>query len=125
MIYDINVPVIISKFKSHDLVKDRILNIIKNDTGTAIQTKRDNITKTDWLVDKSIPRNYVDILFDPLIEHLKESYKILDVIGFQIHNFWYQQYLENSYHNWHNHDSCHYANVYFLEMENASLGTEI
>ena len=88
MIYDINVPVIISKFKSHDLVKDRILNIIKNDTGTAIQTKRDNITKTDWLVDKSIPRNYVDILFDPLIEHLKESYKILDVIGFQIHNFW-------------------------------------
>ena len=30
MIYDINVPVIISKFKSHDLVKDRILNIIKN-----------------------------------------------------------------------------------------------
>jgi hypothetical protein len=125
MFYNINVPVIISKFKSHNLVKDRILNIIKNDAGTAIHTERDNITKTDWGVHKDIPKKYLDILFDPLSEHLKESYKTLDVTGFYIHNFWYQQYLENSYHDWHNHDSCHYANVYFLEMEDASLGTEI
>lgn len=125
MFYDMNVPVLISRFKSHNLVKDKILDIIKNDTGTANHTEGDSIARTDWFVHKDIPRKYIDILLDPLIDHLKESYKTLNVTGFNIHNFWYQQYLTNSYHGWHSHPSCHYTNIYFLEMENNSLSTEI
>jgi hypothetical protein len=125
MIEKIQVPVLLSSFKAHSSVKNDILKCIDNDNVNSIIEGDDYISKTDWNVPLENNRTYFQYLTTPLVEHLKEAYGTVGVTGFKIHNIWYQQYNENSMHDWHNHAECQYTNVYFLELNDSSLSTEI
>jgi hypothetical protein len=125
MISNINCPIIITPFKQHSILKNKLLLEIEKSAGNSIVDKEDNITRTDWNIDKSIPRTYLKILSQPLIEHLKKSYESIGMLGFEIHNFWYQQYVKDSTHAWHNHQAAQYTNIYYLELPNTAPKTEI
>lgn len=121
----VTLPILVTKFKQHTELKDRLLEAIKFSPGMALNTESDNISKTDWNLDPSVARPYLEIFTTPLVDHLKEAYLPFNSTGFQIHNFWFQQYKENSTHDWHVHQAAQYTNIYYLELPSRALRTQI
>jgi hypothetical protein len=114
----IECPIIISPFAQHKELKTKLLETIESSPGSSLisDSVDENIAKTDWHIDSSIPREYLNLIKNPIEDHLKKSYNTIGVRGFTIHNVWYQQYVKNSTHGWHNHENTHYTNVYYLEL---------
>ena len=121
----INAPVVVSKFEYHEQLKNHLLKMIDDSPGDQLVEKGDNISKTDWYIDISVDRPYLKDFVTPLINHLKKSYECLNIQSFEIHNFWYQQYYQNSKHSWHAHQAAQYTNVYYLELPVGAPKTEI
>ena len=42
-----------------------------------------------------------------------------------VQNIWYQQYNSNDEHDWHTHTGSHYTNIYFVELPDKDMKTEI
>ena len=125
MISSINCPIVISPFTQHLQLKTTLLELISNAPGNSLVAGDDNITKTDWNIDNTIPREYLNVITQPLLEHLQQSYQSIGMLGFEIHNFWYQQYSKESTHAWHNHQAAQYTNIYYLELPPTSPKTQI
>jgi len=124
-ILEIKSPLLISKFKPHDLLKNKLLELIEISPGDRLIDGNSDISKTDWNVPKNVPRDYLNIFEKPIIEHLKENYSKIGITDFNIHNFWFQQYTKNSNHVWHSHGNAHYTNVYYLELPEGTPRTEL
>ena len=117
-------PILVTKFKKHLELKEKLLKSIDQGPGSAVFDSFDSISKTDWNIGAEIHRPYLDILSTPLLDHLKEAYLPLNSSGFQIHNFWFQQYKENSTHDWHTHQASQFTNIYYLELPKTAPKTE-
>jgi len=114
-------PFIKQRFQRHDAVKDHLLLLIEqhNTTVTEYDT---HITNSDYF-DKDKMNHPYNLLASPLLlEHTRSIFNTDDVI---VNEVWFQQYLTNDTHTWHIHNSCHFTNVYFLELPDPAFKTEI
>lgn len=118
-------PILVTKFKQHWALKEKLLSSIESGPGVSLIDDVDSISKTDWNLTAETPRPYLEILTPHLVEHLKDSYKGFRSTGFQIHNFWFQQYKDNSTHNWHTHQAAQFTNIYYLELPKSAPRTQI
>lgn len=127
MIPNFNIPFFISPLKEHNLIKETVLSMINkmNIPGYGNDPEEVDITKCDWALPANYPRNYLHVVTKPLINHLLESCKNIQCTNVLVHNFWFQQYEQNSIHNWHTHHDCQWTSVYYLEMNDNSPKTEI
>ncbi len=126
MVYKtVELPILVTKFLKHSELKEKLLSAISNTAGDKLSLDNDDITKTDWNISATVHRPYLDIFTEPLVDHLKEAYAPFNSSGFQIHNFWYQQYNENSTHDWHTHQAAQYTNIYYLELPDNAPRTQI
>jgi hypothetical protein len=126
MVYKtVELPILVTKFKQHTGLKNQLLESIRLGPGMSLIDNHDNISKTDWNLSAEVKRPYLEILTAPLVEHLKEAYLPFNATGFQVHNFWFQQYKENSTHDWHVHQAAQYTNIYYLELPAGSPRTQI
>ena len=121
----VELPILVTKFKQHTALKKQLLESIRLGPGLSLIDNHDNISKTDWNLSADVVRPYLEILTAPLVEHLKEAYLPFNSTGFQVHNFWFQQYKENSTHDWHVHQAAQYTNIYYLELPAGSPRTQI
>ena len=77
------------------------------------------INRLDW--DNSTDyknRPWVNFVYDLMVSKLNtmvDEHLGLNQIKFS--NLWFQQYIENNFHNWHIHD-CNFTGVYYVEMAN-------
>ena len=117
----------ITKFKDHELVKEKLLKAID----TAKFMHLDNpladcdITKTDWIHSEDFTtRPWVSIFKDHFLDHLDDVYGSMGYSKYHIHQLWFQQYSTlNSRHCWHAH-GCNFTNVYYLELPEGSPKTQ-
>ena len=113
---------LITPFENHKIVKDDILKILDSDPGRAINNNRDKISKCDYSA-KEFTSLYVNKLIPFLMPCLTKIYKYLEHDDAILDNMWYQQYTHNDNHNWHQHRSSSWANVYYLELPIECPGT--
>lgn len=111
--------------KTHGKSKIKLLKLI--DELPKINLKPDeteSLNHTDWYLPPETPRLYWSF-FNKLLHdwriHMCYKTKSKKCI---IHNYWFQQYLKNDHHNWHNHSACQFSSVYFLELPKSSLATQ-
>jgi hypothetical protein len=125
--FKINTPVIVSKFKLHDSIKHKTLSLIDSftDAQEKIFDNTDSITKTDWNSNEDIEKDYQSYIKPYLINHTAELFKNYNSLGIRFGNLWFQQYDCNNKHDWHIHGLCHFTNVYFLELGDLEIKTEI
>jgi hypothetical protein len=88
----VELPILVTKFKQHTELKNQLLESIRLGPGLSLIDDHDNISKTDWNLSADAVRPYLEILTAPLVEHLKDAYLPFNSTGFQVHNFWFQQY---------------------------------
>ena len=131
--------VYIDNVKSHYYIKNTLLDLIDEcpgaplmyDDGAKNALNRRGVTKTDWQIKKDVHRKYWDYFFAHIEPYLHNMSLRLDKAGFQILNFWFQQYEKGSEHNWHIHYDNNkgkeeiktYGGIYFLELPD-NQGTE-
>jgi hypothetical protein len=122
----IDCPYAISKFEEHENLKNIILHSIDDMNCNSVENdKYENITNTDWNISSDIERKYWKILHPFLTHHMKSVYEKLGFSQFKYMNYWFQQYYKNNYHNWHVHDGCNWTNVYYVELPNDEIKTNI
>jgi len=126
-IREINVtsPVIISTLSDHTKIKEKILNLIEKNSSKSSVGMGEMISNTDWGSSEDNSREYLDIAMPILIEHIADIFKRYNTSAIKLGNVWFQQYKENDLHDWHVHGLCHFTIIYFLELPDASIKTEI
>ncbi|MDB4343038.1 2OG-Fe(II) oxygenase family protein [bacterium] len=89
-------------------------------------TNGDNISNTDWKDNGNKDREWIhyfkDNVFNQIQNHLLDDRLATKVT---IHNIWFQQYEQNDYHGWHTHTNTQFTNVYYVELPDVSMKTEI
>jgi len=118
----------------HSQYKDKLLELIKNLTDDDrtnhrayhITTKDPLVvSKTDWDLPKDFKREYLDLFYTIVSPYMKKMSIFFKKSDWTITNAWFLQYTRTCFHSWHNHDSCMYSNIYFLELPNPKHKTEL
>ena len=108
----------------HQYIKPMILKEIDNFTIKHIKNKEDSITKTDWQINKYVPRTYFKYLDTFIQTTYFDFIKSIGASQLKINNIWFQKYQINDTHNWHCHPGTHFSNIYYLELPENTLKTE-
>jgi hypothetical protein len=66
--------------------------------------------------------DYFIKIINPYIKQIAYQLNFNSLI---IDNCWFQQYGKSNAHLWHTHPKSNFTNVYFVELPDKSLGTEI
>jgi hypothetical protein len=124
--FKIDCPYVISSFSNHKEIKQQLLNLI--DTADFESVKFENvetdISKTDWQLAQEINREWLQLILNPLVDHMKTVYSHMGYDSLLIKDVWFQQYLNKSEHGWHVHSS-NFTNIYYLEMPEGTPKTQI
>lgn len=122
----IGLPYVVSALSDHNHIKNDLLNHFSNiDLPTEIPEQKVIISNTDWYQDRWNKEKCWYQFFKPfLFSYLDSLILELGYDRYTLKEIWFQQYCQNSEHNWHVHDGCNFANVYYLELDKDSPATE-
>ena len=122
MIEIIQAPLFINKIEKHEEHKIELLRLIEQSPQGAFRS----ISTTDWDLDRDGNDGYLSYFHNSVIRDTMCSIqKVLNSSSWDIRTAWFQQYEENSTHNWHSHSGCNFTNCYFLELPDSEYKTEI
>lgn len=116
---------IVNKIKEHKDIKNKLLDLIAKIPTNNFITKRENILHTDWNLPKDYKRDYLDFFYQIIAPYMEDITKHLYCSNWYIRNGWFQQYKKNNEHSWHNHCEANYSNIYYLEMPDKNMRTEL
>jgi hypothetical protein len=129
LIEDAGIPILVNRVENHAEIKPILLDLIDkmpNIEVTSSTTEHDKISKSDYDVPKEVCREYWKVIepiaYNVVCKSLFEKFKYQEV---EIDNYWFQQYNQSDTHGWHVHGRCHWINVYFIELPNESVKTQI
>jgi len=113
-----------TKINDHKKINKNLLKLISKIKNPLID-KNDAISNTDWSLSKDYKREYLDYFYKIIDPYMKELALKLHSKNWTIHNGWFQQYKKSDTHAWHTHGGSNFTNVYFIELPDKSLGTEV
>jgi len=119
----VNIPIYVDRFYMHDELKDQLLDSLSCAEADEERID-DSITKTDWNINLplGVPQ-YQQLLLPHILAQAQQTFNRGSAL--QLTDMWFQQYHKGDTHGWHVHDSCHWANVYFLELPSSDMKTQI
>tara|TARA_R110002020_G_scaffold140585_2_gene312240 strand:- start:1 stop:546 length:546 start_codon:yes stop_codon:yes gene_type:complete len=115
----------VHKVKEHKKHKKELFNLINKTPKKELYEAGQAISKTDWDVKGDIKREYIEVLYKMLSPYLIETAKFFNAENTRINKAWFQQYVKNDYHNWHTHPQCNFTSIYYLELKDSNIKTEI
>ena len=121
----LNTCAFVMKVAEHDWFKDYMLGYIKNQPTTKLVVGKDDITNTDWNDSYDTNREYARKFISIIQPYLTQIIKELGLSSIQIQNIWYQQYSKDSTHYWHVHAGATWSAVYYIELPDTSIKTEL
>jgi len=111
-----------TKFESFNTIKSFLLSHIEK--AYSKEQNETPITRLDWDEGRDMNRPWVKYIAPLLHYNLTKLIRTRHPSFLEIDKIWYQQYHENSYHDWHVH-SHHYTGVFYLEFPKGSPKTEL
>lgn len=124
-IFNFDAPCIVKPFLKHEDLKDSVLDYIEHDMSKRRLTTETMDIHSDWGTYGTGKKNYWKVLSDDINEYMSTvTIEDLGYQGFELSNFWYQQYTKGGKHGWHVHLNCMYTSVYYLEFPEGSPPTE-
>ena len=109
-----------SKVENHREIKEKLLQQINLIPQNPLFGNGQNIIHTDWNLPSTMHREYKDLFFKTVNNHLINMCHTLGVNHYYIGNYWFQKYGQGGKHSWHTHPESNYSNVYFLECPRGS-----
>jgi hypothetical protein len=116
---------IINKINNYKEINKNLLDLIDKISINSLKEDFSSICNTDWNLPKNLKREYLEYFFVILKPYLQKICYQLNCRKIEINNAWFQQYTKNDLHQWHTHPKTNFTNIYFVELPNKSLATEI
>jgi hypothetical protein len=118
--------IIINKINNYKEINKNLLDLInKIPRNPLIEDLNSTISHTDFNLPQNFKREYLEYFFEIIKPYFEEICYKLNSKKIKINNAWFQQYTKNNFHKWHTHPKTNFTNVYFVELPNKSLSTEI
>jgi hypothetical protein len=111
-------------FDKHQIVKNKLLDLIEKTPYININDNSDSISKTDYFIT-NYKKEYISFIQPYLKEFMKESLTKFKLNGFEMDKIWFQQYHKNDNHKWHTHKYTNLVCVYYVELAESHHKTEI
>jgi len=122
--YNLNSFYIITELKEHFDNKMKLLSLINSTKSDSIKENNDFVTKTDWQF-KDEKRVYVEEFYKIIQPYMDQMAKKLNCNEWDINTIWFQLYNKKSKHDWHVHTNTNYTNIYYLNLPNNTLKTQL
>ena len=113
--------------KNFDKHKKNLIDLIYKIPQNPLKT----ISHTDWNLPETMRREYVEyIINQKIIEDYLDNFRVwlnpVDCpIDFKIKKLWFQIYKKNDHHPYHTHGETNFSGVFYINLPNISLKTEI
>jgi hypothetical protein len=117
--------IFITKINDFKKINKKLLKLIKEIKPPLLIPKDEFISNTDWYLPKDHERKYLDYFYETINPYMGDLALKLHSKKCSIQNGWFQQYKKSAFHGWHTHPKCNFTNVYFVELPDKSLATEI
>ncbi|MDB4342519.1 2OG-Fe(II) oxygenase family protein [bacterium] len=117
-----NIQVFKQKIENYKEINEKLLNWFEEVPQKNFGTDY-NVSKTDFKTSEDMNRPYVKYLVNEFTPYINKIGEVLRTEKCAIPNLWFQQYLQNDSHSWHNHGEVNWVNIYFVELPE-TLGTE-
>ena len=118
----------VGALNSHNSIKDKLLELIKEAEVTEIKTNddyyTDSVTRLDWHKNNDSDRPWVEYFSPYFGEYLNQELKERNMKEVDVTEIWFQQYFRNDTHGWHVHGE-NYTGVYYLEMPESTPKTQM
>lgn len=102
---------------NHAEIKPLILDGIRSMGTHSMFVRGQHTSNTDWHLGRDCARPYYTHLVELFAVH---SQKLVETSGMPATlspvNYWFQQYRNGDYHEWHVHPNVMFANVYYLDL---------
>jgi len=113
--------IFVNNIADHETHKKVLLDYINKE-----KNKYMNISNCDWERNNDNNREWIHYFKDNILSQITQTFNdSMNSLDMLVHNLWYQQYNFNDNHDWHTHTNCQYTNVYFVELPDESMKTEI
>lgn len=119
--YELKSFYIVTDIKEHKQNKEKILSLIDKLPKSTL----DNISETDWSLPRETKREYLYFFYDMMKPYMIEMAAKLNCNGWHIDNGWYQSYKKQDTHFWHLHEKVNYTNVYYLNLPDSNIKTQL
>tara|TARA_R110000803_G_C11807763_1_gene300271 strand:+ start:65 stop:607 length:543 start_codon:yes stop_codon:yes gene_type:complete len=118
--------IFVNNITNHNQHKEVFLKYFKQQKTPEYVVGFDRISNTDWKNSYDKTREWVhyfkDNVFNQVAQSLADDLMASEI---EIDNVWYQQYEKNDTHGWHSHIRTQFTNVYYVELPDTSVKTEI
>jgi oxalate decarboxylase/phosphoglucose isomerase-like protein (cupin superfamily) len=117
----LNPNIFVNKIVDHSKHKTVLLDYFSKQP-----TKFYKISNSDWLKSEDMDREWVQYFTNNILYQISNNLNdYMNSLELTVQNLWYQQYNFGDYHKWHTHPKCHYTNIYYVELSNKDMITEI
>ena len=116
---------VLTDIKEHKKNKLNLLGLINQLEISKISNKSDSISKTDWNLPKEVKRNYLTLFYDMIRPYMNDMATKMKFNKWNIDNAWFQIYDKDDQHGWHVHNSSNWTNIYYLNLPENGIKTEI
>ncbi|AXQ70555.1 2OG-Fe(II) oxygenase [Synechococcus phage S-T4] len=117
--------------KNHKHIKETLLKEIEDIDPNSLDKSTDegsSIYKTDFFTRVNLPTKetpkYFSYYEDNITDFYDHLHKLYYIPSLRIDNFWFQQYVQNDYHDWHIHPWSSLSYVYYVELDDPAYVTE-
>lgn len=111
-------PYLVSHFEKHKELKIPLLNSIKKQNFLGVNNTDEVIYKTDWYTERNVQREYLQLLYGYITEHMRQVFTVLKHENPVYQNFWFTQYKKNHTFGKHQHRQSSWVSIYYLELPN-------
>ena len=113
----------VKNFKEH---KKNLIDLIYKIPQNPIDISGDKIYHQDYNLPKKMKREYKDYFKNNILNEFASS--VCNFFGskaIEITNLWFQVYKKGDYHDVHNHPNTNLTNVFYLNLPNTEIKTQI
>ena len=103
--------------------KEKLLAITNKFESNNINIENELVDYSDWNVPYE-QKEYCDLVQEYLTPYLELMAERLNCKVYQVNEFWFQRYVKNNFHNWHNHVGTMYTNILFVDLQDTSYATQ-
>jgi hypothetical protein len=114
------------KVDTHAEIKPKILSDIASMGVHSLIEHDQKISNSDWQLSRNYSRPYIQRIEGLISQHLAKLTQIANIptnSSLNFNNYWFQQYAEGDYHDWHIHKNSTYSNVYYVDLPQGAAKT--
>jgi hypothetical protein len=114
------------KVETHAEIKPKILSGISSMGVHSLVEFDQKLCNSDWHLSSNYNRPYLQHVEEVINQHLDKLTQTASIPAnskLDFNNYWFQQYAEGDYHDWHIHKNSVYSNVYYVDLPQSAAKT--